>query len=209
MTDGHAAPAQHRDAASTRTAKGRRTEQRLLIAARARFGQDPYTSVSITQIARDCGLTAAAAYAYFPDKQAMFERALDSEIDAWLSSSAGAAHGDQPIAAWFGELRRTLDSFPLVARVLSSGTGDDVRRVFDSEPMRTLRDVIEAGLAERQQAGVTTDEFSAAALADGTQTLIFALLTLSIRTGTLGRPERVAGVVSVFQAALGRPDRTT
>jgi AcrR family transcriptional regulator len=209
MTDARATPAEHGDAPAVRTAKGRRTEQRLLDAARARFGQGPYTSVSITQIARDCGLTAAAAYAYFPDKQAMFERALDAEIEAWLAASAGAAHGDQPMAAWFGELRRALDSFPLVARVLSSGTGDDVRRVFDSEPMRTLRDVIEAGLVVRQQTGVTTDEFSAAALADGTQTLIFALLTLSIRTGTLGRPERVAGVISVFQAALGRPDRAT
>lgn len=189
-----------------RSTKGARTQARLIESARRRFGRDEYAVVSVAQVARDCGLTPAAAYAYFDSKQALFDAALDAEVDEWLGAAAAGATGDRPMAAWFAALRLGLDAHPMLARVLRSGDGDQLRRVLDSTPMDRLRNLIEAGLAARQESGATTGEFPARELADGTQMIIFALLTFSVRTGLAGEPHRVAGIVSLFQAALGRPD---
>lgn len=188
-----------------RGTKGARTQARLIESARRRFGRDDYAAVSVAQVARDCGLTPAAAYAYFDSKQALFDAALDAEVDAWLGAAADDATGERPMAAWFAALRLGVGTHPMLERVLRSGDGDQLRRVLDSASMGRLRDLIESGLAARQASGATTDEFPARELADGTQMIVFALLTFSVRTGLAGEPHRVAGIISLFQAALGRP----
>ncbi|MBK9972033.1 MAG: helix-turn-helix transcriptional regulator [Acidimicrobiaceae bacterium] len=49
--------------------KGERTRERLLRAAVDRFGSTGFRATSVSQLSRDAGLTPAAAYAYFDDKE--------------------------------------------------------------------------------------------------------------------------------------------
>ncbi|MDP8955643.1 MAG: TetR/AcrR family transcriptional regulator, partial [Actinomycetota bacterium] len=62
--------------------KGERTRQVLLEAAIARFGRDGYRRTSVAEIARDAHLSGTAAYAYFPNKEALFIAAVDEDAAA-------------------------------------------------------------------------------------------------------------------------------
>src|SRR5205807_4989709 len=62
--------------------KGEQTRQAVLEAAIARFGRDGYRSTSIADIARDAGVGGTVAYAYFPNKEALFLAALDEDAAA-------------------------------------------------------------------------------------------------------------------------------
>ena len=64
------------------TTKGAQTRQAILEAAIARFGRDGYRATSVADIARDAGVGGTVAYAYFPDKEALFLAALDEDAAA-------------------------------------------------------------------------------------------------------------------------------
>src|SRR5258706_11532755 len=63
-------------------AKGERTRQAILEAAIARFGRDGYRATAVADIARDAGVGGTVAYAYFPNKEALFLAALDEDAAA-------------------------------------------------------------------------------------------------------------------------------
>ena len=79
--------------------KGQRTRERLLRAAIDRFGSQGYRSTSVSQLSRDAGLTPAAAYAYFDDKESFWKAAIQADLDLLRSEVlAGIAHSERPIA---------------------------------------------------------------------------------------------------------------
>jgi AcrR family transcriptional regulator len=59
--------------------KGQRTRERLLRAAVTRFGEQGYRRTSVSQLSRDAGLTPAAAYAYFADKETIWAAAIEAD----------------------------------------------------------------------------------------------------------------------------------
>src|SRR3954453_22695791 len=59
--------------------KGEQTRQAILDAAITRFGRDGYRPTSVADIARDAGVGGTVAYAYFPNKEALFLAALDED----------------------------------------------------------------------------------------------------------------------------------
>src|SRR3954471_20340124 len=77
--------------------KGDRTRQRLLQIAVQRFAADGYRRTSVSDIARDAGLSPAATYAYFRSKEALFEAAVDHDAGA-LVDRARAAISETPVA---------------------------------------------------------------------------------------------------------------
>src|ERR1700730_6416138 len=70
--------------------KGAQTRQAILEAAIARFGREGYRSTSVADIARDASVGGTVAYAYFPNKEALFLAAVDDDaagvIEHGLSS---------------------------------------------------------------------------------------------------------------------------
>src|SRR5579885_3135693 len=101
--------------------KGERTRRSLLEAAIERFAREGYRSTSVADIARDAGLSPTAAYAYFPNKEALFIAAVDED-------AAGEIESLTPLLAteWKGDWRLliatllgALDEHPLARRVLA------------------------------------------------------------------------------------------
>src|SRR5947209_18401531 len=91
-------------AAAAVMTKGERTRQVLLDAAIARFGRDGYRGTSVAEIARDARLSGTAAYAYFPNKEALFVAAVDEDAAAVIEEGLSTLHGDVSPERW----RRTL-----------------------------------------------------------------------------------------------------
>ena len=69
--------------------KGERTRLRLLELAIERFGERGYRATSVSEIARAAGLTQAAAYAYFPSKEALFDAAVDADAAPLVEEAEG------------------------------------------------------------------------------------------------------------------------
>src|SRR3954470_24460562 len=100
-------------AASNPETKGAHTRRAILDAAIARFGREGFRATSVADIARDAAVGGTVAYAYFPNKEALFLAAIDEDaaavIDEGLSTVLQAVDAA-------GDWRRTL-IFTLVAAV--------------------------------------------------------------------------------------------
>src|SRR5437763_17056148 len=71
--------------------KGERTRRRLLDIAVQRFAADGFRRTSVSDIAREAGLTPAAAYAYFAGKEGLFQAAVDADAGALTEAARSAA----------------------------------------------------------------------------------------------------------------------
>src|SRR6188472_4175135 len=104
--------------------KGERTRQRLLEAAIQRFAADGYRRTSVSDIARDAGLTPAATYAYFPSKDALFRAAVDEDAAALIEQATPAEGAPGALTErWLAVpalLQNALDQHPLAKRVLGA-----------------------------------------------------------------------------------------
>lgn len=189
-----------------RRTKGQRTRDELVAAARRRFGAAPYGEVTVSAVARDVGITPAASYAYFADKTALFRAAVDDELTAWVDAGMPAATGERPMLALLVHLVGALDDHPLIARVLREGESEPLVHVLGSEAVRRLRTEIAGTIELRQREGSTPTGAAPDTLAIGIETIVVALLAFSVRADVFADHERVDGVVTLLQSALGRPD---
>lgn len=193
--------------ADQRTPKGERTKARLLSVAIRRFGEASARSVSVSAIAREAGLTPAATYAYFPDKDALFAAAVQTDFDALMrqavpGSSQERPDSARPMAALFANLLALLPEHPLVSRVMREGTPEQVQLLMQAEGVHRLTAELERGIRQRQAAGRAA-HLDPHLLAVGTETIVMALLTSVVRTGLPNDPQRGLGVIAVFDAAFG------
>src|SRR5918996_4813085 len=88
--------------------KGELTRQAILAAAIDRFGRDGYRATSVARIARDAGVGGTVAYAYFPNKEALFFAAVDHDAAGVIDE--GVTHVLENLDAddWRGTLIFTL-----------------------------------------------------------------------------------------------------
>src|SRR5215211_4621154 len=97
--------------------KGERTRQRLLDIAVRRFAADGFRRTSVSDIAREAGLTPAAAYAYFAGKDGLFQAAVDADasalIEAARSVGARGTSAHDQLFLFVTELRERVDDHPL------------------------------------------------------------------------------------------------
>jgi AcrR family transcriptional regulator len=197
------------DATEART-KGARTRARLLQGAIRRFAAEGYRRASVSDIARDAGLTPAAAYAYFAGKEALFEAAVDADAAA-LIDEARRAVGDGPVRerelAFVGALIDLVDGHPLARRVLGGLEPEVVHRLLDLPSLKAVRDECARDLADAQRAGDVRADVDAAALASGLESVVLALLMGHVQTGAARDATRAAGVVALLDAALRAPAR--
>ena len=86
---------------ATRT-KGERTRARILEAAVERFGANGFRPTSVAAIARDAGVSAAAPFAYWPSKEALFDAAVDADARAVITELLATVGESGDVAAWLG-----------------------------------------------------------------------------------------------------------
>ena len=195
--------------ASVTSTKGERTRQTLLEAAIPRFGRDGYRRASIAQVARDAGLSDTAAYAYFPNKEALFIAAVDEDAAAVIEEGLGSLSEDLDIDQWRQTLIFTLldavQRHPLARRVLSGLEPDFTVRLLDIPALEQLRKETTERIRSQQVAGRVRHDIDAHEIANGLVTIVLALLMSLLQTGT--DTGRILGpdVAAVVEAALSPP----
>ena len=186
--------------------KGERTRRRLLEIAVRRFAADGFRRTSVSDIAREAGLTPAAAYAYFPGKEGLFQAAVDADagalIEAARSAVAEGASAREQLFLFVGELRERVDDHPLARRVLSGLEPEVAARLLTIPSLVALTAALADDLAEAQAASEIRPDVDPAEVAVGLETIVLALLMAELQTGLTVEPERQAGVLAVMDAAL-------
>src|SRR6202050_1103753 len=89
-------------------AKGAQTRKAILDAAIARFGREGYRSTSVADIARDAAVGGTVAYAYFPNKEALFFAAVDEDAAGVIHEGLSVAFAETNIPNWWQTLILTL-----------------------------------------------------------------------------------------------------
>jgi AcrR family transcriptional regulator len=186
--------------------KGQRTRDRLLRAAIERFGAEGYRSTSVSQLSRDAGLTPAAAYAYFEDKEAFWVAAVNADLDsldAEIRERALAA--ESPLLELMANLVNGLQLHPLTRRVMIEGSSADLQLVIGHRLFAGTKVVIADRLRARQAAGIITADVDPMVLATGIETVMFSLVLSTVRAGLENDPERIRAVVAILRSAVGGP----
>lgn len=202
------------EAAEVLVGKGERTRQRLLEIAVRRFAAGGYRGTSVSAVAREARLTPAAAYAYFPSKEALFAAAVDADAGSLIDEASAAAEelgGDtrQRRLALLASLFDALDSHPLARRVLSGGEPEVIGRLLDLPALAALRRRMVAELAADQEAGTVRNDVDPVTMALGLETIVLSLLMGRLQAMERADPDetelRGLAVIAVLDAALRPP----
>ncbi|MBV8949457.1 MAG: TetR/AcrR family transcriptional regulator [Actinobacteria bacterium] len=188
--------------------KGERTRARLVELAILRFAAEGFRRTSVSDIARDAGLTPAAVYAYFAGKEALFEAAVDTDaaalIDDARSRSTTGGILDREVG-FVAALMERVDAHPLARRVLAGLEPDAIHRVVRLPSLDALRQQFAHELAVAQRAGEARSDVDPALMAEGLESIVLALLMAHVQTGEGTEERRAASVVAVLEAALRPP----
>ena len=199
--------AQTADETHTQRTKGERTRQAILAAAIARFGRDGYRATSVTDIARDAGVGGTVAYAYFPNKEALFLAAVDEDAAAVIEDGLAKVVGTPIVADWRDSLIFTLvqavGHHPLARRLLAGLEPDVTVRVLEIPALLELRKVVTEKLREEQLTGTVRPDIDPAAVANGVVSIILSLLMSVVQLGADAAASYAPDVSAVFEAALG------
>jgi TetR/AcrR family transcriptional repressor of nem operon len=190
----------------TEGGKGDRTRRRLLELAVERFAREGFRRTSVSDIARDAGLSPAAAYAYYAGKEALFIAAVDHDAGGLIDEARGAKTSTDQVGRLvesLGALSAGLERHPLARRVLGGHEPDVIARLLDLSSLAALRGELADDLRAAQQHGEVRADVDADELAIGIESTVLALL-MGIVQADVDDPRRSRGVVAMFEAALTR-----
>ena len=192
--------------------KGELTRRAILDAAIARFGRDGFRATSVTEIARDAGVSGTAAYAYFPNKEALFLAAVDDDAAAVLQEGVVTLVGPaKPLVPrrpddWRSLLVFTLidavGRHPLAGRLLAGLDPEVTPRVLDTPALNDLRAACADQLRREQEAGLIRGDIDATAVARGIVAIMLSLLMSVVQLGADTAAIYADDVRAVFDAAL-------
>jgi AcrR family transcriptional regulator len=189
--------------------KGERTRRRLLETAVRRFGADGFRQTSVSEIARDAGVTPAAAYAYFEGKLALFEAAVDTDASALIDAARARVPAEisarERFAFLLSALVERLGDHPLASRVLAGREPEVVGRLLDLPSLRALASDTTSLMAAAQEAGEVRPDVDPAVLAEGLQAIVLALLMAQLQAGVDPGSHRAQAVFAVLDTALKPP----
>ncbi len=189
--------------------KGERTRQALLDAAIARFARDGYRGTSVADIARDAHLSGTAAYAYFPNKEALFVAAVDDDAAAVIEGGLSSVNDHQDLEQWRETLIFTIltavGRHPLARRVLAGLEPEFTVRLMGIPALEQLRKVCGERLRAQQLAGEVRSDIDALQIGNGLVTIVLSLVMSLVQLGT--DPATLLGreVAAVVEAALRPP----
>ena len=185
--------------------KGERTRNRLLEIAIRRFAAEGYRRTSVSDVAREAGLTPAAVYAYFAGKEALFKAAVDADAGALIDEAGptvGTAHARAQFASRVAELLARIDDHPLARRVLAGQEPEVVGRLLDLPSLQVLTATFAEQLAAGQETGDVRRDIDPTAVATGMEAIVLCLLMGVVQAGVDPASEMGAGVAEVLDAAL-------
>ncbi len=189
--------------------KGDRTRRRLLELAVGRFAADGYRRTSVSDIARDADLTPAAVYAYFANKEALFQAAVDADASALIEASRRAVEGlpmREGVGRMVSVLAERVTDHPLAARVLSGQEPEVIDRLLDLPSLRRLTDEVAAGIALAQAADEIRADLDAQLVAEGLESIVLSLLMSALQAGVTPGSRRATAARAVLEAALRPPE---
>jgi AcrR family transcriptional regulator len=176
----------------------------VLDVAIRRFASDGFRATSLSDIARDAGITPATTYAYFAGKEALFEAAVDADAAALLDEArermTGATVRERWVP-WIANLIGALEDHPLAERVLAGREPEKIGRLLDISSLQDVQGELETDLRAGQESGEIRRDIDAHALAQGIETVVLALLMAYAQAGPRDG-SRAAGVFSLLDAAL-------
>lgn len=186
--------------------KGEQTRRAILAAAIARFGRDGFRATSVADIARDAGVGGTVAYAYFPNKEALFLAALDEDAAAVIDEGLAYVFAEVPFVEWKAGLLLTLvaavESHPLARRVLAGLEPGVTDRVADIPALTELRKTCGKRLRADQMAGDVRADIDPAVVGSGLVTIVLSLLMSVLQIGGEVVARHADDVVAVFEAAI-------
>ena len=194
------------------TGKGAQTRHAILTAAIARFGRDGYRATSVADIARDAGVGGTVAYAYFPNKEALFLAAVDEDAAGVIERGVTTVLGDASLADWRRSLIFTLvaavEHHPLARRLLAGLEPDVTERVLEIPAITELRKACADRLRSEQVAGSVRADIDPVVVANGVVAIVLSLLMSVVQVGGNAAATYADDVAAVFAAALDPPRAT-
>ena len=171
--------------------KGAQTRRAILAAAIARFGRDGYRATSVADIARDAGVGGTVAYAYFPNKEALFLAAVDEDAAGVIEEGVATVLDGPTSAAGTTTLIFTLvaavERHPLARRLLAGLEPEVTPRVLEMPALNELRKACTELLRAGQAAGTVRPDIDPAVVANG---IIALMLSVLMSVTQLGQPDR-------------------
>jgi AcrR family transcriptional regulator len=187
--------------------KGAQTRRAILDAAIMRFGREGYRATSVADIARDASVGGTVAYAYFPNKEALFLAAMDEDAAAVISE------GLRSVARATENWRQTLfftmvdavERHPLARRLLAGLEPEVTERVLETPALAELRKAVAEKMRSEQLTGTVRADIDPATMANGVVAILLSLLFSVIQIGSSIADHYASDVAAVFQAAIDRP----
>jgi AcrR family transcriptional regulator len=194
--------------------KGAQTRRAILDAAVARFGREGYRSASVADIARDASVGGTVAYAYFPNKEALFLAAVDDDAAGVINQGLASAVTETDAGDWrqklFFALIEACEEHPLARRLLAGLEPDVTDRVLETPALVDLRRICAERLAAEQRAGTARPDIDPVVTANGIVGILLALLMSVVQLGGAAATFYADDVTAVLRSAIelappGRP----
>jgi AcrR family transcriptional regulator len=191
------------------SSKGAQTRQNILAAAIVRFGRDGFRSSSVADIARDAGVGGTVAYAYFPNKEALFLAAVDEDAAAVIGEGLATVLEVPDIRRWHDTLIVTLvdavERHPLARRLLAGLEPEVTGRVLEIPALNELRAECTERLRTGQAVGVVRSDIDPESVGNGVVALMLSVLMSVTQLGSATAMTYSRDVSAVFEAALITP----
>ncbi len=162
----------------------------------------------MSAIARAAGLTQAAVYAYFDNKESLFVAAVDADATSLVIDAHDAVAGTpirQLLQAFLVRLYVRLPDHPLARRVLNGQEPEVLPRLIDLPAIRMATSLIVEDMRVGQAVGEVRTDIDAAVVGDGVEAMILSLLLATVQSEGLYTPRYQAGVEAAFDAMLKPP----
>lgn len=186
--------------------KGEQTRRSILVAAIERFGREGYRATSVTEIARDADVGSTVAYAYFPNKEALFLAAVDEDAAAAIHESIGVVFLRAEVKEWrvslMAHMVEAIDNHPLARRLLAGLEPDVTGRVLETPALGDLRRLCASRLRKEQIAGKVRHDIDTDQVGNGMVAILLSLLMSVVQLGTDSTLVYADHVSAVFDAAL-------
>jgi len=189
--------------------KGEQTRDAILRAAIDRFGREGFRATSVADIARDASVGGTVAYAYFPNKEALFLAAVDEDAASLIGEGLALLDSDPTPLAWRRNLAITLylamEQHPLTRRLLAGLEPEVSARVMEIPALADLRKAVAERLAAEQLTGNVRHDIDPVTIGNGVVALVLSLLTSLVLVGGDVIASHADDVIAVFDAALSPP----
>lgn len=196
------------DVGESRETKGERTRRRLLELAIESFGSQGSRGTSVSAIARAAGVTQAAVYAYFDNKEALFRAAVDTDAGGMIDEVADLVHDvniRELIPSLLVHAVVALEHHPLARRILAGQEPDEVPRLVELPALRRFSALMAEALEKSQADGEIRRDFDSAVLAAGIESMVMGLLFTTVQSGGSATARQVSGVVEAFDLMIRPP----